>query len=173
MGGLEQEYEYKTKWTAIVLCAAFSGLCTVVHGSKALSNDRGLIINHIIELGTDGATTFYWFLTSGSAGFVVATAFLAYHRVAFRQRITFGPAGVTIPASRWSRDKKEIAYRNIQALSPATLGGQYFLYVMHSGGKYVITASMLTSKAVFEEVRDLLAAKVREARLAEQRHASP
>jgi hypothetical protein len=49
---------------------------------------------------------------------------------------------------------------DIQALSRVQVSGQRFLYVTHSGGQYAITAFMLPSKTVFEEVCELLAAKV-------------
>lgn len=173
MGSVERQYEYRPKWTLIVLCAAFFGLGTAVLGSKAANNDRGVIINRIIELGPDGATAFYWGLAALSAGFVTIAAFLAYHRVTFHQRLAFGPAAMTVPASRWSREEKEIAYRDIASLSEATISGQRFLYVTHTGGKYTITASMLPSKAAFGEVCELLAAKVREAHSPEQRQAEP
>jgi hypothetical protein len=169
MDGCDREYDYKPKWTLIVLGTILSGLCAVILGSKAANNDRGLIIYHVIELGPDGATVFFWILTACSLGFVVMAAFLVYHRVTFQQRLVFGPAALTVPASRWSREEKEIAYRDIQALSSATISGQRFLYITHSGGKHTITASMLPSKAAFEEVCQLLAERVRESLPAGQR----
>lgn len=56
--------------------------------------------------------------------------------------------------------KQQIGYRDIQALSRAQMSGQRFLYVTHAGGQYVITAFMLPSTAVFEEVCALLAARM-------------
>jgi len=173
MGGEAREYEYRPGWTTIVFGGGFFALCAAVIGSKAAHNERGLIINRIIELGPDGATSFYWVLTALSAGFVVLATFLAYHRVTCHQRLVFGRAAMTVPASRWSREKKEIAYSDIVALSETTISGQRFLYVTHSGGKHTITASMLPSKAAFAEICEFLAAMVREAHLAEKRHVEP
>jgi hypothetical protein len=160
---VEREYEYRPKWTMIVFCAAFFGLGAGVLGFKAASNDRGLIINRVIQLGPDGATVFFWVLTACSVGFVVVSACLAYHRLNFRQRLAFGPSALVVPVSRWSREEKEIAYQDILGLSEATISGQRFLYVTHPGGKYTITASMLPSKAAFSEVCELLAARVQQA----------
>jgi len=56
--------------------------------------------------------------------------------------------------------KQQIGYRDIQAWSRAQVSGQRFLYVTHAGGQYVITAFMLPSTAVFEEVCALLAARM-------------
>jgi hypothetical protein len=105
---------------------------------------------------------FYWVLCACSVGFVAIAVFLAYHRLTFRQRIAFGPTALLVPASRWSSAEQQIGYRDVQTLSIDQVSGQRFLYVTHSGGQYAITASMLPSKAAFEEVCELLAAKVRE-----------
>lgn len=161
MEGVEREYEYKPRWTLIVFCAVFFGLWAVILGAKAHGNDRGVIINRVLQLSPSGATTFYWVLCACSVGFVAIAAFLACHRLTFRQRIAFGPTALLVPASRWSSEEKQVGYRDIEALSIAQVSGQRFLYVTHSGGKYAITASMLPSKAAFEEVCELLAAKVR------------
>lgn len=164
MDDIEREYDYKPKWTLIVLCALFFGLAAVVLGVKAASNDRGVIINGIIELDPDGATIFYWVLCVCGVGFVAISAFLAYHRLTFHQRLAFGPAAVILPRSRWSAEDKVIAYRDISALSTARIYGQRFLYVTHAGGPSTIMASMLPSKAAFDEVCELLEDKVRAAR---------
>ena len=160
MGGIEREYTYKPRWTLIVFCAVFFGLMAVSLGAKAHSNDRGVILNWVIKLSPSGATTFYWIFCACSVGFVAIAAFLACHRLIFHQRIVFGPTALLVPASRWSSAEQQIGYRDIQALSRAQVSGQRFLYVTHSGGQYVITAFMLPSTAVFEEVCALLAARM-------------
>jgi hypothetical protein len=167
------EREYRTKWTVIVSCAALFGLCAAVLGSVAASNDRGLVINGIIELGHEGATVFYWALAGLSGGFVVLAAFLAYHRITFRQRLVLDRSALTIPASRWSRQEKQIAFSRIHRLSETTVNGQRFLNVEHTGGKDTITASMLPSADAYEAVCELLAKRVRERRTSESGHATP
>jgi hypothetical protein len=173
MDDVEREYDYKPKWRVIFLCAFFFGLGAVVLAFKAANNDRGLIISGIIKLGPQAATIFYLVLTACSLGFVGLAAFLAYHRVAYRQRLAFGTAALIVPASRWSGEEKEIAYRDIEGLSTTVVSGQRFLNIHHSGGKHTITASMMPSKAAFEEVCALLAARVREAQVAETGHGKP
>jgi hypothetical protein len=67
-------------------------------------------------------------------------------------------------ASRWSDAETKIAYHDMQRLSAARISGQRFLYIQHPGGKYTITSSMLPSKNAFDEVRQLLSAKIDGAR---------
>ncbi len=166
MDGDVREYDYRHKWTMIVFCATFFSLCAAVLGVKAANNDRGLVINGLIELGPGGATLFYWVLTALCVGFVVIAALLAYLRLTVRMRLAFGVTGMTVPSSHWTSEEKEIAYRDIVAVTEATVSGQRFLYVTHPGGKYTILASMLPSKAAFAEIRDFLAARVEEGQAA-------
>jgi hypothetical protein len=166
MGDIDREYEYRPRWTVIFCCALLFGLAAVFFAFRAANNDRGLIVNGIIKLGPQAATGFYWVLTACSIGFVGMAAFPAYHRVTFRQRLALGPTALIVPASRWSREEKEIAYWDIEGLSTTAVGGQRFLNIQHAGGKHTITASLLPSKAAFDEVCELLAARVREAQVA-------
>src|SRR5258708_37404551 len=156
---VEREYPYQPKWVVIILSGLFFAACGVVIGIEASGNERGLVINGVIELGPDAATKFYWVLCACSVAFVVLSVFLAFHRIAFRQRLAFGPTSLIVPASRWSHAETEIPYHDMQRLSAARVSGQRFLYIQHPGGKYTITSSMLPSKNAFDEVRRLRSAK--------------
>jgi hypothetical protein len=171
VGSAEREYQYRPRWTTVVFCAVVFGLGAVVLGWKAATNDRGLIINPVIRLGPDGATAFYWALAALGGGFVAVAGLLVYHRVTFRQRLVFGPSALIGPASRWSRQQTEIAYRDIPGLSETAVSGQQFVHVRHAGGKDTITASMLPSKAAYAEVCEPLAALVRGAHSVESSQA--
>ncbi len=85
---------------------------------------------------------------------------MAYLRLTVTQRIALGPKALTVPASRWSADETEIAYAAIAGLSEAKLNGQRFLHIDHIGGRFTLTASLLPSKAAFDEVRDAITAEV-------------
>src|SRR5262249_39049867 len=71
MSDIEREYEYKPKWTGLLACGGFFALCALLVAHRAYRNDRGLIINGIIELSPDNATLFYWALCALSIGFVL------------------------------------------------------------------------------------------------------
>jgi hypothetical protein len=156
----EREFPYRPRWTAIVLGGFFFSACALFLGHRATTNGRGLIIEGFIRLDPGQARVFYGVLAALSVGFVIASCFLAFHRLTFEQRLTFGPTVMTVPASRWSRATKRIAYRDIRQLSIATVSGQTFLHVHHVGGKFTIVASMLPSREAFDDLRALLAAKL-------------
>jgi len=158
---IEREYEYKPSWLIIFLCGGMFGLAAVFFGVRANSNDRGLIINHVIELSENGATIFYWVFCFLSLCFVAITIALTFHRLKFRQRIAFTQTGVIVPVSRWSADEKLIEYKNISALSESNVSGQTFLYLFHSGGKYIINRGMLPSKKNYLEIVELLERRIK------------
>ncbi len=149
---MDRQYDYRPKWTMIVLCALFFGACALILGAKADGNDRGLIINGIIELSARSATVFYWVLAALSIGFVVAAGFLAFIRLTVHQRITLGETSITIPRSRWSGEETVVTFGDIIDLSSSEVSGQRFLTIVDNGGKFTLTASMLPKKDDFDEI---------------------
>jgi len=158
---IEREYEYKPSWLIILLCGGMFGLAAVFFAARANSNDRGLIINHVVELSENGATIFYWVFCFLSFCFVAITIALIFHRLKFRQRIALTATGIIVPVSRWSADEKLIEYKNISALSESNVSGQTFLYLFHLDGKYIINRSMLPSKKLYREIIELLEQRVK------------
>lgn len=153
---IERDYEYKPSWLVIFGCGALFALAAAIFALRANSNDRGLIINHIIELSENGATYFYWVMCFLSAGFVTIAVALTFHRLKFRQRVALTANGIVVPASRWSAGEKFIEYKNISALSESSINGQHFLYIFHADGKYILNRGMLPSKKVYREIIESL-----------------
>jgi hypothetical protein len=86
---------------------------------------------------------------------------LTFHRLKYRQRITLTAADIIVPVSRWSADEKLIEYKDISSLSESNVSGQTFLYLFHSGGKYIINRSMPPSKKVCREIIKLLEQQIK------------
>jgi hypothetical protein len=153
---MNRQYDYRPKWTIIILCALFFGACALVLGAKANGNDRGLIINGIIELSAGGATGFYWVLAALSIGFVVVAGFLAIVRLTVHQRIGLAETSITMPRSRWSSEEIAVPFGEIVELSASEVSGQRFLKIAYNGGKFTLTASMLPKKEDFDEICSLV-----------------
>ena len=153
---MERHYHYRPKWTIIVLCVLFFGAGALVLGTKANSNDRGLIISGVIELSANGATIFYWVLAALSFGFVVIAGFLAVVRLTLHQRIVVGENCIAFPRSRWSSEEVTVPYNEIADVSASEVSGQRFLKIVYSGGKFTITASMLPRKEDFDEIYEAI-----------------
>ena len=169
----DREFDYRPSWTMLLFCGLFFGACAIVLGAKAINNDRGLIINGIIELEEGGATAFFWALAACSFAFVAIALFSAVLSLVVHQRVVLGTNTIRVPASRWSSREMEIAYDDIQSLSKEEISGQAFFHVIHGAGKFTIMAGMLPSKPVFDEVCELLATRVRESKSAEKDHGEP
>jgi hypothetical protein len=149
---MQKQYDYRPKWTIIILTALFFGTCAFVLGASANSNDRGVIINGIIELSADSATVFYWVLAGLSIGFVVVAGLLAMMRLTVHQRIALSETSITIPRSRWSSEEVEVPFGDIIELSASEVSGHRFLKIVYNGGKFTLAASMLSRKEDFNDI---------------------
>ena len=154
---VEREYEYKPRWLIIIFGFLFFGLGTVMLADAAYTNDRGLIINHIIELGIDGATIFYWILCGVCFAFVAACVVMTIHGLTHKQRLAFTHESLILPDGRWSSGERKIRYDEILSVSERNINNHRFLEIYPSVGKKItIGSAMLPSKKIYEEVRELL-----------------
>ena len=152
----DREFPDRPRWSGILFGGFFFTFCAAVLAHRAATNERGLIIDGIIRLEPDSATTFYRVLAALGVCFVVAACFLAAYRLTSRQRLVFGATAMNVPASRWSSATRAIAYRDIRQMTLHRVSGQTFLTLRHTGGKFVVVASMLPSNEAFAEVRAIL-----------------
>lgn len=157
---MKRTYDYRPKWTTIVLCAVFFGACAFVLTAKAQGNDRGLIINHIIELSPSGATVFYWVLAASSMGFVLMSGLLTVVRLTVHQRITVTEESLTFPPSRWSSEEATVPFGEIINLTASEVSGQRFFTIVYGGGKFTLTASLLPTNADFDEICSIVREQV-------------
>lgn len=162
---IEKEYPYKPSWLMISICGLGFSLAGLVLGYKAYTNDRGLIINGLIEFSEGNASIFYWVLAGLSVGFVGICLALIFHRLKYNQRIAFGDTGLLVPLSRFSSQEKTIDYKDIIRLEITNVSGQKFLNIYHSGEKYIVNYNMLPSKSAFEELTEILNRKINSQKL--------
>ncbi len=163
MAKVERSYAYQPKWISILFLFFFIGLLTLGLGYMALWNDRGLVINGIIELSTQNATILYWVLTALCAAGVLLSVLLAAKRLAIKHRIALTASSIIVPKSSWSVDETDIPYQNIREISMSEVHKQKFLHLHQQDGKYSIVASMLPSRKDFEELHNLLMERVKKA----------
>jgi hypothetical protein len=163
-GDAGKVYDYRPRWTVIVLCALSFGAAALFFAAEASGNDRGLIINGLIELPPAGATVFYWVLAALSVGFVAAAATMAAVRLTLHQRIAFTDSGIAIPRSRWSAEETAVPFSEIVALSTSEVHNQRFLKIIYRGGKFTLTASMLPGNEDFDEIVSAVSQGVNAAR---------
>lgn len=154
------EYHYRARWRWAILTAIFFGACAAVLGSKAQSNDRGLILNGIIELSASGATTFYAALAWMSVAFVAIAVLFMLLRIVNPQKLVLTPEGLHAPRFPWSRTPVLIRYGDIREVTPHSMAGNHFVRIVHAGGKKELPESMFASRAAFDEFCRTLAEQV-------------
>jgi hypothetical protein len=178
MDEVEHEFEYKPRWWAVLFTLGHFALGAVACGYMASRNGPTIL------------RVFYGVIGGLCIGFVALVGASAVERLFVRRRVALTPARLLLPQPGWSREEVGIDYGAITGLfisasdyapwacrvaidCQATgelptrqVRRARFLYVIHTGGKRRIAAANLPSHAAFEQVCELLAARVRGVRCA-------
>lgn len=156
----EVRFPYKPKVILFILVVLFFSACTAVLGNIATTNDRGLILNKILEFSTGGATIFYWILTACAAVFVVLAIVGLISGLITKKEIVLTESTISAPKSGISKKVVTLQYSEISEVSMQTVQNQKFLNILHQDGKLSIPQSMLPNKNDFEKLVNLVASKV-------------
>ncbi len=146
------QYPYNPSWKLIAGVTALFAACLALFAYKTLTNDRGVIINHAIELGPHGATIFYGILAGCSAGFVLIGLFMAMARTRFEHRLVIDGEGIELPKKAWKAEHHRIAFADISDVKHMSMNGNHWIAVKHRAGKINIDGNRLPTKADFEIV---------------------
>ncbi len=134
MEPLDREYEYKPRWSHILLAGSLSGgLAAIV---AALGHWTHAIFVSLVAIANWG--------------------FLVVRRLFRPQRIVFTSTAVILPKSHWSSAEITVPYMAITDLSVSHFIGQRLLTTSHAGGKTTISSWCLPTDEHFEQVRYLL-----------------
>jgi hypothetical protein len=153
-------YPLQPRWTLTIFGSLFFGVCAAFFVHSALTADRGVDINGIVELGVGGARVFYWVLAFLSACFVVvAIAAAVFYRGGTRA-IVLDDDAIALPGPMWRPAPRRIAYADIVSLQRQDISGQTLLQIVHRGGKAGIARS-LTGDTAFDEIVAALQGRVR------------
>jgi hypothetical protein len=147
----------------MLLCSLFFGAYTAVLGYKAVTNDRGLILNGIIEFGAFGATAFYWILTVLSVLFGLVSLWTIFttfvHGV---PDVVLAENSISFPVGFPVKRKFTLPYSEIAGLSQTELNGQRFLFLHTATKKYSIVLNWLAPKSDELELQKELAIRLAE-----------
>lgn len=158
------QYSYKPKPWRVLLGAAFFAAIAVFMSNEALTNDRGLILNGLIELSVRGASIFYWTVAAVGSVFVAAAIPLFIAGLVSRSVITVTVTELAAPRTALSRHVIVIRLSDIKQVAVQTVQKQRFLKVHHCGGNLSIAQSMLPSATAFDELHAVLLDRSRAAR---------
>jgi hypothetical protein len=151
MADIERQYEYKPKWRAILLLGGFFALGAVVCAYK------------IAHPWPENLPVLFWIaLVLSLVGFALPGV-AAVQRLSLRRRVAFTPTSLLLPKPGWCSEEEAIDYQALAELevSKSGGGGPRYLYVTYRDGRRRIAEAWLPSRAAFEDVCELLAARVR------------
>lgn len=157
-------YDYKPKLWASLLGGLFFAGCGVVLGKVALDNDRGLILNGLIELDTGDATTFYGVLAAACIGFVAIALVSTVRAFGAPHEVVLDATSITAPKGVMQKVVVTVPYTRITDLQVTQVQSQKLLTIHHADGKLVIARGMLPTRADFEELLAALDARCRAVR---------
>ena len=156
----EVRFQYKPNVILFILVALLFSACTAVLGNIAITNDRGLVLNRILEFSTGGATSFYWVLTVCAAVFVVIAIVGFISGLSTKKEIVLTESSISAPKSGISKKVVTLKYSEISDVSMQAIQNQKFLNILHQGGKLTIPQSMLPRQNDFDKLVNLIASKV-------------
>ncbi len=150
-------YPYRPKPWVMLLGCVFFGMGALLMGREAMVNDRGLIVNGLIRLERDGATTFYWCVAAVCAAFVAVGVPAFFVGLLSSHRVVLTGTDVSAPKYGFSRKPTTVKLSDIRGQSVQVVQDHRLLNIYHAGGKLTICASFLPSEAAFDELRAALA----------------
>lgn len=155
----EIKFTYKPKISTFSFVTIFGILGTFVMSHRALNNDRGLILNGIIEFSENGATIFYWIMTAFCLAFALVGAFTVFQGVFLQREIILQENSFSCPKKLLSSQIVSINYADITATN-IFQSQQTFLEILHIGGRLSILQSALPNKQAFYQLIEILKEKI-------------
>jgi hypothetical protein len=149
-------YRYVPRLRPMLLAVVFFSVCLVFYVWRAWSNDRGLIINGLLELETAGATIFFATLGALSGGFVAIGLWALLVRLRGPSYLVLDEASLSIP-SRFGGKPKVARYSTMRDVQLLTVQGQSMLQITTDGRTLTVASIMLASDEQLREVGEALA----------------
>jgi hypothetical protein len=143
----------------MLLAGGFFTLCAVFYFYKTATNDRGLILNGLLEFGAAGATAFYCTLGVLSLMFVLSAVLGVAHGLIRRPVLIVADDYITVPGTFLRRRENRIVLSQITAASIQKIYGQQLLTVWSGASKVTIARSMMPSQELFDRLVQIVAQK--------------
>ena len=156
----EKRYDYNARWSTVVFVGGFFGLCSVVLANQAATNDRGVVIEHFIRLGREGATAFYWCLAAGSVLFVLVAIGIAIRRVVYPRKLVIDATGIWLPHGAFQMKLARVEFSEVIAFSEFKVRGQISLRLRTLQKNYSISESLLASRRDYDDIKSTIGSSV-------------
>jgi hypothetical protein len=157
VGGGPLEYPYRPKVWIMLLGILFFGACAAGLVNEAQGNDRGLILNGILELSPGGATIFYWCVAGASValGVLAVLGCIAGLRTPRVVRLT--ATDISAPKFLFSRTETVVPIAEFLDVHVQRVARERFLKIKHRKGKLTISQGHLPDRQAFDDLCAALA----------------
>jgi hypothetical protein len=157
-----RKYLYNASYLKMTLCGAVAAFAAFFFAHEAMTNDRGLSIDYIINFDVTGATIFFWVLC-GVCAFGTVIAILAMiARLVSPKELEIDDNGITIPCGFMLSKTKRVEFLEITDLTETVVSRQTLLYLYTAAQKVCLTASLLPDKEAYEDIKEFLQLKLRQ-----------
>ena len=143
---------YKPNKVIFLFLTAFFGVSSVVLVNKAMNNERGLVLNKIVEMSSASASVFYWILAAVSIALSLLGIYSLLKSVAGKLEVVITENSITAPKSGISKKTVEVSYSDIRSMNVQTIQKTKILNIEHVDGKLSIPNSMLPNKESFDHL---------------------
>jgi len=151
-------YEYKPRWTAILLGVIVCGTGATITAALAVSGFGLKILG--VRLPPEIAAGTWWTLAVTALGGVLLFVLLAVHRLIRIQHVLLTDLAIVVPKGRFTSKVVGIPFSTITDLAISQVYGQRFLTITHRGGVATIASSLLPTTVDFDAVHKMLAERV-------------
>lgn len=156
----EVRFEYKPKaWLFLLVIALCSGM-TWFFINEALTNDRGLTINHLLTLSVFSAMVLFWVFSGFMALLTIFSAFVLIAGLKSSNEIVVNDSHITAPKRGVSTKRISVSFDEINDVQVQVIQKQRFLNIFYTGGKITIVSSMMPTKEDFDALTSLVVEKV-------------
>ncbi len=160
------EFSYQVRWHTILFGLFSTLLLTGAFGYFAASNDRGLVVGHVLHFSTNSATLLYGFFCVLGVTTTALICRIIHVRFTTQQRLVLTKLALHMPHARWSTKTISLDYTQMKSLRLRELNGKRFLDVRsNQGATCTISSAMLASNAAFDQICQLLRAHGKHARI--------
>ena len=146
-----QSYSYKPKFQSAVFAIGIFLAAAVFMSYETAYEDRGVIIDSLIELGPQAAKGLFMLLALMSFGLVGYGVMVARASLMRDRNIGIAWQHVSIPDSILTRTAIEIPFADITGLSLKTGRNFRILHIHHKAGATTATERFFESRSSFED----------------------
>ncbi len=147
------------KMIFLLIVIAFS-VCAGILGRVALTNKRGLVINHFFELSPTSASWFYGVLFSLALAFVLVGLMALVKSFFSKKVIVITETKLSSPRSFFSNHIVSVNFSQITAMDLRTIQRNKILHIEYNGGKLSIPQNMLPNQQAFKQLVSLIEARL-------------